>query len=270
VLVLGAALYLRRWPEAAAAAVVALALSALVLPRAFPSQPSAPVEGGVRYDVMTANVRLGTGDMGAVADLARAGDVDLLSVQELTQDAARRLRAAGIDALLPHQELSPGAGSSGAGLYSRYPLEPLPVVPGGASRQLHALTEVPGAGEVELVAVHPPPPTAAGAGRWLEGLEALPRASADPLRILPGDFNATFDHAPFRDLVESGYVDAAAARGQGLDPTWPASRIWPPEVTIDHVLAHESVHVAEADVLAIPGSDHRAVLAQLELPPARG
>jgi endonuclease/exonuclease/phosphatase family metal-dependent hydrolase len=271
VLVLGVALYFRRWPEAAAAAVVALALAVAVLPRAFPGQATGPIEDGVAYDVLTVNVRLGEADMGAVAEVVRTEEVDLLSVQELTRGAARRLRAAGIDEILRHQELSPTqAGSSGGGLYSRYPLERLPDVPGGASRQVHGIVAVPGAGEVELVAAHPFPPTRSSTGRWQEGLEGMPRAEDDPLRILAGDFNATFDHAPFRDLVDSGYVDAAAARGVGLDPTWPANRIWPPEVTIDHVLADDSVHVADADVIGIPDTDHRAVFARLLLPPSRG
>jgi endonuclease/exonuclease/phosphatase (EEP) superfamily protein YafD len=271
VLVLGIALYIRAWPEVLAVALVVVALAAMVLPRAFPGQPTGPIGDGVRYDVLSVNVRLGEADMAAVAEVARAEEVDLLSVQELTEGAARRLRAAEIDALLPHQELSPTqAGSSGGGLYSRHPLERLPDVPGGASRQVHGIADVPGAGEVELVAAHPFPPTSNSAALWQEGLEGLPRAGSDPLRILAGDFNATFDHGPFRDLVDSGYVDAAAARGVGLDPTWPANRIWPPEVTIDHVLADDSVHVADADVIGIPDTDHRAVFASLLLPPSRG
>jgi len=242
-------------------------LAIAVLPRAIPAQPAEPIEGGVRYDVLTQNTRLGDADAEAIAALVREGEVDVLSVQELTHDAAGRLRDAGIDALLPHQELSPTeVGSSGAGLYSRHPLRRLPDVPGGVSRQVHAVAEVPGAGEVELVAVHPFPPTERSATRWREGLEGLPRATPDRLRILPGDFNASFDHEPFRDLVATGYVDVAAARGKGLAMTWPSGRVFPPQVAIDHVLVDERVHVADAQVHTVPGSDHRAVLARLELP----
>ncbi|HEX6117246.1 MAG TPA: endonuclease/exonuclease/phosphatase family protein [Solirubrobacterales bacterium] len=271
VLVLAAALLARRrWEAVAAAAVVGL-LAVAVLPRAVAGQPTGPIPGGVAYDVLASNLRLGEADAEALARLAREGEVDLLSVQELTRDAAARLRDAGIDDLLPHQELSPTeAGSWGAGLYSRYPLERLADVPGGISRQVHALADVPGAGEVELVAVHPFPPTRRSSARWLAGLEGLPRASPERLRILPGDFNSTFDHAPFRDLVGSGYVDAAAARGKGLAMTWPSGRVFPPQVAIDHVLADERAHVADAEIHTVPGTDHRAVLARLELPPGTG
>ena len=270
-LVLGAALLARRWWEAAVAAAVVILLAAAVLPRAFPGQPMASIADGVTYDVLTSNVRLGDGDAEALTELVAAWQVDLLSVQELTDDAAARLRDAGIDELLPHRELSPTrVGSSGAGLYSRFPLERLEDVPGGISRQVHAVADVPGVGDVELVAVHPFPPIESSVPRWLEGLEGLPRATSGRLRVLAGDFNSTLDHAPFRDLVASGYVDAAAARGEGLVMTWPSGRKFPPQVAIDHVLADERIHVAAAAIHTVPDTDHRAVLARLQLPPGSG
>ena len=38
--------------------------------------------------------------------------------------------------------------------------------------------------------------------------------------ILAGDFNATADHAQFRQLLKLGYRDAATEAGRGLIPTW--------------------------------------------------
>lgn len=266
-LLLGAALWARRRPEAVAAAAVVVAFAALVLPRAFPSQPTEPPADGVRLDVATVNAGLGQADAATIVDLVRDRGVDLLSVQELTPAEAGRIAAAGIDALLPHRELSPEPGSGGAGLYSRHPLRRLPEVPGGISRQVSAEVRVPGAPPVEAVAVHPHPPTRLAADLWLEGMEALPPADPDgAIRLLVGDFNSGFDQDAFRELVGSGYVDAAAARGQGLAATWPSGRAFPPPVTIDHVLADERVHVAGAAVLDVPGSDHRAVAARLVLP----
>jgi endonuclease/exonuclease/phosphatase family metal-dependent hydrolase len=270
VLVLAIALHLRRLPEALAAAIAVVLLALAVLPRAFPRQPTGPIGGGVELVVLTVNLGLGEADAGAVAELVREEGVDLISAQELTGAAAERLRReGGIGPLLPERDLDPApGGSSGAGLYSRYPLRPLEDVPGGISRMLRAGLEVPAAAAAEVVAVHPFPPTERNASNWRDGLEALPRAEAEgAIRILAGDFNATFDHAEFRDLVASGYVDAAAARGRGLSPTWPSGRAWPPPVTIDHVLVDERVHVADAEVLEVPGTDHRAVLARLVLPP---
>ncbi len=266
VLVLAIAVFARRWAEVLAAAIVVVLFAIAVLPRAVPGQPTGPIQGGVALDVLTVNLHVGEADAAMVADLVRREGVDLLSAQEMTAAAAERLRDAGIDDVLPEQELSPAEGSSGAGIYSRYPLRPLANVPGGISRMLRARVAIPGA-PTEVVAVHPFPPTERNASNWRRGLEALPRAEgAGPIRILAGDFNASFDQAEFRALVGSGYVDAAAARGRGLEPTWSADRSFPPPVTIDHVLADERVHVAGVEVFAAPDSDHRPVLAELILP----
>jgi endonuclease/exonuclease/phosphatase (EEP) superfamily protein YafD len=268
VVVLSVALRARRWPEALAAGVAVVVLAVAVLPRAVPGQRTGPIEGGVDLRVLSVNLEVGEADASEVADVVRRAGVDLLSVQELTELAARGLRREGLEDLLPESELRPvREGSAGAGLYSRHPLRPLAEVPGGISRMLRARVRVPGATGTEVVAVHPYPPTERNASAWREGLEALPGAEPEgAIRILAGDFNATFDHAEFRELVDTGYVDAAAARGLGLAATWPADRIWPPPVTIDHVLVDERAHVPDAEVIDISGTDHRAVLGELVLP----
>ena len=269
VALLAACLGLRRWPEAAVAAVVTLVFAAVLVPRGVPSQPTGPIPGGVALDVLTTNVHLGDADAETVVELVRDGEVDLLSVQELTDAEAERLRAAGIDELLPEQHLRPTPeGSSGAGLYARFPLRPRAEVPGGISRMVRALVRVPGAAPVDVVAVHAFPPNHLTTSEWQEGLEALPRAEPDPpTQLLAGDFNATLDHEEFRDIVDSGYVDAGASQGLGLKPTWSSTGIEALPVTIDHVLAEDEVHVAAVEISEVPATDHRAVLARLVLPP---
>jgi endonuclease/exonuclease/phosphatase (EEP) superfamily protein YafD len=268
------ALALRVWAAAGAAALVAVALGALVLPRAFgDDRPDVPQ--GIGLTVLASNLKYGEGDPGVVVELVREHDVDVLCVQELTPRAALGLRRAGIDSLLPERLLIPEPGTEGSGIYARHPLKELGTgrlgAPGFAMAS--ATVTVPVAGTVELTSVHPVPPTNASAvSEWAAGLSALPRATPDAgLRILAGDFNATLDHAEFRDIVDSGYVDAADGAGEGLSPTWSEDRllgILPPPVTIDHVLADERIGVGDVSVHEIPGSDHRAVLAELFLPDA--
>ena len=102
---------------------------------------------------------------------------------------------------------------------------------------------------------------------WDRDLRSLPAASPDgAITILAGDFNATLDHAELRRLIDTGYEDAAATVGDGLRPTWPQGRRFPPPVTIDHVLADERCGVRKVTVHTIPGTDHRAVFAELVLP----
>jgi endonuclease/exonuclease/phosphatase family metal-dependent hydrolase len=130
-----------------------------------------------------------------------------------------------------------------------------------------AAVAVPGAGEVEVASVHTAPPTGSTAiETWEEGLDALPATGeTDTLTLLVGDFNATLDHAAFRDVVDRGYVDAGDATGEGLRFTWP-ERLQRPGVTIDHVLADERIAITGYDVHELPDSDHRAVSAVLRLP----
>ncbi len=97
--------------------------------------------------------------------------------------------------------------------------------------------------------------------------KSLPAPGSGAPRLLIGDFNATFDQAEFRDLVDRGYRDAGAATGKGLQPTWPSSEVFPwGLMTIDHVLADRRLGVAEYGVDGLPGSDHRAIHARLVLP----
>jgi endonuclease/exonuclease/phosphatase family metal-dependent hydrolase len=86
-----------------------------------------------------------------------------------------------------------------------------------------------------------------------------------PLRVILGDFNATLDHAAFRDLLDDGYVDAADATGDGLAPTWSGGPLNLP-ITIDHVVLDARLGVRATSVHTIAGSDHRAVVAELVLP----
>jgi hypothetical protein len=70
-----------------------------------------------------------------------------------------------------------------------------------------------------------------------------------------------------RDLIGSGYSDAAEATGRGLEMTWPnTGRRFPPPVTIDHILIDDRGAVRDYAVLDVPGTDHRAIFAELALP----
>jgi endonuclease/exonuclease/phosphatase family metal-dependent hydrolase len=86
------------------------------------------------------------------------------------------------------------------------------------------------------------------------------------VRILAGDFNASLDHAAMRRLLDRGYKDAAAQVGAGLIPTWPSNKRIPPIITIDHVLVDHRVGVKAVSVHDVPGTDHRAVFAELTVP----
>ena len=258
---------LRQRAAAVAALICAAALSALVAPRALGGPSAAEGGAGPRLRVLTANVYQRPRTASAVVALVRSTRADVLSVQELTPPVQRALETAGLRDVLPERVSDARPGGTGSGLYSRLPLRRLPPVPGTSARSVARL-RVAGAVPVELYAVHPAAPLRpANMRAWQAGLRALPPATGDGVvRVLAGDFNATLDHAELRRVVDRGYEDAAAEIGSGLRATWPAGRRFPPPVTIDRVLADARCGFREARVHPVPGSDHRAVLAELDLP----
>jgi endonuclease/exonuclease/phosphatase (EEP) superfamily protein YafD len=267
---LALAVGLRAWWPLAAAAVCAALLAALVLPRAVATHP--PPAGGPALRVMAVNLYGGGADPAAVVTLVRQHRVDVLAALELTGPGADALAAAGLDARLPHRLLRPGDSVEGSGIYAAHPLAAAAGTGIESRFAMPAATlAVPGAAPVELVAVHPVPPVPGQVPRWRRELRALPPATPDgTVRVLAGDFNATLDHAPLRELIATGYADAGDATGAGLVGTWRDDG-WPgrllPPVPLDRVLADSRVAVAGFSVHPVPGSDHHAVIAELALPP---
>jgi endonuclease/exonuclease/phosphatase family metal-dependent hydrolase len=121
--------------------------------------------------------------------------------------------------------------------------------------------------EVTAVHTHPPARSRTQVARWEEDLQLLPDPGGPVLRVLAGDFNATPDHAAFRRLLRRGWTDAARVTGRALRPTWSPLR-WPvPRLTLDHVLVDPRIGVSSLEVVTVPGTDHRALVAELRLPP---
>jgi len=256
------ALGFRHWWIGGVALVVAIVLVAMVLPRAFTS--ARPEAHGTKLRIMSSNQYLGRADVKAVVQLVRDNQVDVLNLLELTPREVREFESAGLFELLPYRVFKPVSGANGSGIASRYPLTELSLVGPGEMEQPSARIEVGGT-PVEIVAAHPVAPVASAA-TWKSDLARLPRPdSGGAVRILAGDFNATLDHAAFRDLLDAGYVDAGENRGEGFAPTWP-SGYFPPPVTIDHVLVDPRVAVDGYRVFDVPDSDHNAVFAEVTLP----
>jgi endonuclease/exonuclease/phosphatase family metal-dependent hydrolase len=265
---LGLRLAGRRGP-AATAALAATALGLTVRPRRIPRHQ--PAASGRALRVLTANMFFGQGDAEVIVARVRAAGADVLCLQELTADAVTRLKQAGLDELMPHTQLElrgSKPASAGSGIYSRFPLGEGPAVPPSMMAQPSALLELPDDDAVELICVHPSAPGVrrrwGGPTVWRAELGALPPPGKLP-RVLAGDFNATLDHAAFRDVLRLGYADAAQQTGNALVPTWgiPGRRAI---LALDHVLVSPGCAVRAFSVHAVPRSDHRAVYAEIQLP----
>jgi endonuclease/exonuclease/phosphatase (EEP) superfamily protein YafD len=235
-------------------------------PYAAIGSETVPAAGRETLTVLSANVELGTAGPTALVALVDRHRPDLLSVQELTPSFARRLRRVGVGRRLPHSLLMPRPRGRGGGLYARLPLTPLRRRTHFRVRMPRAMVTLPGGGRVRVVDVHPFPPNM-DVDEWEEVLATLPGPGSGVPWVLAGDFNATLDQAPFRDLLERGYRDVGEATGEGLEPTWPGPDVFPwGLMTIDHVLADRRLGIAGYGVDDLPGSDHRAIHAELVLP----
>jgi len=241
-------------------AVVGTAVVALQVWWLVPLFTSEADGRGADLVVATSNLKFGEGDAGAVVEMVRDEDVDLLALEELTPQAVRALRAAGLDDLLPYYAVDAQPGVQGTGVWSTSPLTAEPVE-GLTSSAWKATTR-----GVTFVAAHPVAPGVRDPSVWQaeqDRLERVLRRIEGPA-VLLGDLNATRDHAAVRAYEALGFVDAPDSAGAGILFTFPQGRTPFPVAAIDHVMARGPVPVSVSTVV-IPGADHRALIVGLSL-----
>jgi endonuclease/exonuclease/phosphatase (EEP) superfamily protein YafD len=242
-----------------------------------PQQVTDPGPGALTLRVLSLNVLGGSADPAAVVQAVERHRVDVLVVQELTPGMEDRLTDADIGTPLPYRHLDPRPRANGTGLWTRWPLTPLPPVPGMMAAAPRALIQPVDGCLVTVTGVHPKAPVRRNVRRWQQELAAVRSAliGTDGPQVVAGDFNASRDHRPFRDLLAAGFLDCADAARQRPWPgfTWPAGRWIPPLMRLDHVLVSRgSATVRASRIIRVPGTDHRGVLAVIQLtfrpPPA--
>ncbi|MFE1907502.1 endonuclease/exonuclease/phosphatase family protein, partial [Streptomyces gardneri] len=218
-----------------------------------------------RVRVLASNVEFGQGTE-ALVDTIRRERPQIVFASECDRACGHALTTA-FAAELPHHASVDADGSVGSVLLSAYPLTDERVVP-AAMGMPGATTKIAGK-SVRLQLAHPMPPLPGQIGPWKQELGRIEDEAAarrhEPL-LLAGDFNASQDHAAFRAILEAGRLqDAARLARVSRTPTWPAEGPLPLFVQIDHVLVSEDFSVRSIRFLDIDGSDHRAVLTDLDL-----
>lgn len=256
---------IRRWVLVAVSAVVvgAVLFTQLPLWRAAP----APTDGPA-ITVLSSNLMMGAAD---VAELARiVSDVrpDVVSLQEVTPDAYTRIVASPIATVGLNEFAWPGPGATGTVLLTRAPQRGRAKLPGMVLHNLVAVTDLPGAPGTRVLAVHSGAPVpGAGYGELaIKDLKAL-RGHIEKLppgpMIAIGDFNATWDHKHYRDLLAGGIEDATDQAGGGWLPTYPTDKIGHrPVVAIDHVISRGFV-ATKVRTVELAGTDHRVLIVTL-------
>ena len=138
-----------------------------------PEQLPDPAPGALTLRVLTLNVLGGSADPAAVVRAIERHRVDVLVVQELTPGMVHRLADAGIDTLLPYCHLDPRPKAGGTGLWARWPLAPLPPVPGLKAAAPRARIQPVDGWPVTVTGVHPKAPVRRNVRRWQQELAAI-------------------------------------------------------------------------------------------------
>lgn len=257
---------LRRVVTSAVAAVVSVFVLLVQVPPTIASTAPADARHVV---VMQANLAIGFADPATIVGLVRDHDVDLLATEELTPPALVGLIRAGLtDVLRYHYNQPIASGAAGIGIWSRYPISDPVADPRFLLGLRHVGIAVPGA-PLTFVVTHVSAPYPQPPDLWRSDFERLPGVLAalpdDAPVLVAGDFNATVDHAPFRAVLDAGYADGADQAGAGYLPSYPADRLYPPMIAIDHVLTRDAVATA-ADTFTVAGSDHRSLIVDVAVP----
>ncbi|NNG39512.1 endonuclease/exonuclease/phosphatase family protein [Flexivirga sp. ID2601S] len=262
VLLLLAMLAARRWRLAAAAALVAAAPVVI----GVQSMTGDTVPPGPRDEVvMTSNLELGSADPREVVAAVRAQRVTTLVLTECTPPQLARLRAAGLDTLLPEQAGQTADGPRGTVIRSRHPLRLIALHPGGRFPFSPEVQVGTGRGSYRLRAVHTAAPLPDIVGDWRAGLRSIGAWQKNlPQRenvVMAGDFNASAAMPAFRKAID-GMTDSSRAAGAGWRRTWPHGRAYPPFVQLDHVVSR-GFGVVRDGTVAIAGTDHLTYWARL-------
>lgn len=89
--------------------------------------------------------------------------------------------------------------------------------------------------------------------------------------VLMGDFNAIWDHASFRYLLGTRFLDSGERAGSGFHMTYPSNVKLlgvipiPACSEIDHIVHDRGVIVDDLEARAVAGSDHKALLGTMEI-----
>ena len=256
------------------------------------SAAAAPSAHQVR--VLTLNLHFSSVDRDAVVELLRTWRPDVVLLQEVTPRFAETVQPSIADEYPYAVAVGLDNRYKGGVTWSRLPLGAAQRLDlGNAANVLHRVAVSTATGEVWLYNIHLANPTRAddGEGRpaaWppfqtdqrdreLARLAAQ-TARADGPIVLAGDFNTAAGSRAYR-AFPSAWHDAFAEAGRGFGHTFPAAvpERWPsgwprislPLIRIDYILASPDLRPRGAWTQEVRGSDHLAVIADLELPGAR-
>lgn len=265
----------QRWVVITTAALLLVQLFWL-LPLDY-GRPEALPEGrkAVPVTVMTVNSEFGQADAEEMVRLVREESVQVLAVQEFSQALQDRLEEAGLRNTLPHLVSDPTDDAAGNAVYSVFPLEYIGRLPDSPFQMPVVRVAARSDGlsaAFTLTSVHTLPPVDERLAQWRSDLRAIAgQAGAAGQQVFMGDFNATYDHWEFRDVLAAGpdgsrLVDVGVASWGRFFPTWPMEGPGLPGIVLDHVVTTPQISSTGYAVHRVAGTDHAAIVATLKVP----
>lgn len=237
--------------------------------------PALPTPAGPTLTVMSYNVNYGLeGDPAGLAAI-RAGDADLVVLQETTTGWERAIRAE-LASQYPHMQFRHCCGAGGLAFLSRHPLrerEYVGPIDGGWFPAWRVVVAAP-LGDVQVLAVHLHPPVDERGSvvsgyfasrevrrREIEAYAPVLDAEPELPALVVGDFNEDEGGAAVRFLAGRGLVTVLPAFQPAAD-TWRwQTSLGPVTSRLDHVVADPRLVAVEARVLEHGRSDHLPVVA---------
>ena len=257
----------RRWWLAGTYAVFLAINGAVVYYDCIAPAHSATVSGGVPLRVLQTNIWDMNRDFHRLATYMRDSGAAVIGIEEYSREADSAFTKEGLWKEFPYRVAKPSCDRSPEiALLSRYPLSNVRPVVTSAEHDLSLIADCTiGDRKFTVVVAHPRPPV--GAHLYKRScLEFRTIASLRPTMlpetILLGDLNTTQFSWQFDDFIKRmGLLDAR--RGHGPSPTW---MTWLPVLPIDAILVSPDIQVRHFEIAAPTGSDHRPLMADLELP----
>lgn len=214
--------------------------------------------------VMTANLFNGAGSPAALKGLLDRYRPDVMSAQELSPN-----QAVVMERHFAHGVVKPQDNTEGAGLMARHEMY-VDVLPLAFRDALVGAINF-GGERVEIIGIHLANPIDGPTGRLAERRRQLavitPRITLPGRRILLGDLNSTPAWPAYRRLtahMSDSVSDWASRNGVAAQRTWAYRPRWRAMLRIDHVFA-TGLYATHVRVRKIDGSDHRALIVDLEL-----
>ncbi|WP_033376665.1 endonuclease/exonuclease/phosphatase family protein [Alloscardovia criceti] len=242
--------------------------------KGIPSAEALTVDTSDNYArLMTLNAHNGQADAEQIVSVVSSEHVEVLALQEVSNGLVQRLYASGLAQYLPYSVLSASSGQDNGGVNAIFTAAPMTsesydLIPTDASSVAAACIGM-AAKSVCFGSVHPFSPRPGQQGLWDSSLDSLSQLQSESQTyVLLGDFNATWDHKSFRELLGSRFLDAGQQTGEGFHMTYPSNKQLagidiPAMVEIDHIVYDRGLLVGDLQTVTISGSDHKALLGTL-------